>query len=113
MGNRDPRLPLSIGGPEAQLRKVKLMVKPRAPMLRNQERTQRLLDLITLHLRGADQVDAYANHIRAHVEANQGAAPAQRDCITGTAHALRSLGMQGRRRARTAADPDVHVSLAG
>lgn len=84
--NRDPRLPRSIGGLEANLRKVKLALKPRAHVLRNTVRTQRLLDLMTLHLRGADQADAYAARIRAHLEANHGGAPAQRAGITGGAH---------------------------
>lgn len=82
---RDPRLPRSIGGLEAQLRKVKLAVAPRSHVLRNTERTQRLLNLMTLHLRGLDQADDYAARIRAHLDAQDGAGPAQR-AVTGAAH---------------------------
>lgn len=86
LATRDPALPRSIGGLEAQLRKAKLALKPRAHVLRNARRTQRLLDLMTMHLRGVDQTDAYAARVREHLDAHAGAAPAQRAGVTGTAH---------------------------
>lgn len=86
LANRDPRLPRSIGALEANLRKAKTTLKPRAHIVRNTARTQRMLDLMTLHLRGEDQADAYAARIREHLEANSGSGPDQRVGVTGGAH---------------------------
>jgi hypothetical protein len=65
------------------LNKVRALVSYRAKVLRNQVRTQRMLDLVTLHLRGADQLDSYTRRIRAALEAQQGAGPKQRVGVTG------------------------------
>lgn len=66
---RDPRLPQSIGALEALLNKVGALVSYRSKVLRSQVRTQRMLDLVTLHLRGADQVENYTRRLRAALEA--------------------------------------------
>ena len=83
---RPRQVPASIGGLEAELAQIRRMVRDRAQLLRNTRRTNLLLDLMTLHRRNLDQVDAYATRIREHLEAHQGTAPTQRIGVTGGAH---------------------------
>lgn len=66
LATRPPGLPRPIGGLEAQLAKVRAAIAPRSKVLRNQVRTQRMLDLMTVHLREAN-LDAYAGRIRSHL----------------------------------------------
>jgi hypothetical protein len=86
LATRPAHIPKSIGALEGVQRRVKMNIKDRAKLLRNTVRTQRLMDLMTLHLRNLDQVDAYATRIRAHLEAHDGLAPQQRVGVTGGAH---------------------------
>ncbi len=44
LANHPPGLPKSIGGPENQLARVRTLLHDRRPVLRNQVRSQRLLD---------------------------------------------------------------------
>ncbi|KQX75258.1 hypothetical protein ASD10_08765 [Aeromicrobium sp. Root472D3] len=84
LATRPSWLPNSIGGLEKQLAQVRAIVGPRSKVLKNQPRTQRMLDLVTLHQRGLDSVDEYATHIRRHLDQNAGTAPDQRQGVTGT-----------------------------
>lgn len=83
LATRPPAVPRSIGGLEAHLVRVRTILKDRSRLFRNQVRTQRMLDLLTLHLRGEDQIDTYAARIRTHLETHQGTAPNQREGVTG------------------------------
>lgn len=85
IANHPAGVPKSIGGLEAQLHIVRREVGWRSKVFRNVVRTQRMLDLMTLHLRHVDQVDTYARHIRTHLEAHHRAAPPQREGVTGGA----------------------------
>lgn len=53
-------------------------------MLSNQIRTQRMLDLMTVHLRSQAQLDEYAAHIRTYLEGHH--TPPQRAGVTGGPH---------------------------
>lgn len=75
---RGPGEPRSIGGLEASLQSVKLMVKDRSSQLTNTVRTQRLLDLMTLHVRGVADERVYATRLTEALTANGGVAPKQR-----------------------------------
>ncbi|MGC9666169.1 hypothetical protein ACNTMW_06370 [Planosporangium sp. 12N6] len=79
----------SVGGLEGQLAIVRRMLTDRAHLLTNSVRTQRLLDLITLQLRGLADERAYATRIADHLArpapAGQarGAVPRQRVGVVG------------------------------
>lgn len=75
---RAPTDPRSIGGLEASLQSVKLMVKDRASQLTNTVRTQRMLDLMTLHVRGVADERTYALRLTEALAASGGVAPQQR-----------------------------------
>ena len=83
LATRPLEVPRSIGGLEAQLTRVRTLLRDRSRLFRNQVRTQRLLDLMTLHLRTEDQVDDYATRIREHLDANHGTGPKQRAGVAG------------------------------
>lgn len=76
-------LPRSIGGLENQLARIRTLLRDRRLVLRNQQRTQYLLDLMTLNQRGLANQDEYAARIRAHLLDNAGRPPLQRVGITG------------------------------
>ena len=75
---RDPTDPRSIGGLEAALQTVKGMVKDRSSQLTNTVRTQRLLDLMTLHVRGVADERTYAMRLTEALATTGGRAPVQR-----------------------------------
>jgi hypothetical protein len=85
IANHAPGLPKSIGGLENQLARVRTLLHDRRLVLRNQVRTQHLLDLMTLNQRGLANQDDYAARIRAHLSAHEGRPPLQRVGITGGA----------------------------
>ena len=77
------------------------MLRDRRLLLRNQVRTQYLLDLITLNQRGLANLHEYAARIREHLVSHDGRPPLQRAGITGGAqpHGACCL-LSGRRRVR-------------
>jgi len=86
LATRPSHIPKSIGGLEAQLVEIRRVVRDRARVLRTAVRTQRLLDLMTLHRRGLDQADTYSRQLREHLEEHDGLAPRQRIGVTGGPH---------------------------
>jgi hypothetical protein len=78
-------LPRSIGGLENQLARIRTLLRDRRLVLRNQQRTQYLLDLMTLNQRGLANQDDYAARIRVHLVEHGGRPPLQRVGITGGA----------------------------
>ena len=84
IATRPSGLPLSIGGLEAQLAKIRDRIRPRSKVLRNVVRTQRMLDLMTVHARSEAHLDAYSERVRAHLQREN--PPAQRAGVTGGPH---------------------------
>jgi hypothetical protein len=82
--NHPAGLPRSIGGLENHLARVRTLLRDRRRVLRNQQRTQYLLDLMTLNLRGIANQDDYAARIRSQLSSNGGKPFRQRVGITGT-----------------------------
>lgn len=74
--------PRSIGGLEANLRIVRDIVRDRAHLLNNSIRTQRMLDLVTLQIRGVADERTYARRIAVSLE-QSGRAPQQRLGVVG------------------------------
>jgi hypothetical protein len=79
---RSPAVPRSIGGLEGSLRIVRTMITERAHLLNNTVRTNRLLDLVTLQIRGLAEERVYAERI-AQAAAAGGSIPQQRNGVTG------------------------------
>lgn len=64
--------PVSIGGLEVRLQRVKAMLDRRRWAYRNAKRMDRLLALVTLHLNEQDDEDVYVRLIERHLVANYG-----------------------------------------
>jgi len=64
--------PVSVGGLELKLQQLKAMLDRRRLAYRNQERTNRLLLLIAVHLNEGDSEEIYSQLIRDHLMANSG-----------------------------------------
>ena len=64
--------PVSIGGLEVRLQKVKAMLDRRRWSYRNQQRMNRLLALVALHLNEQDDEERYVELIERHLRANCG-----------------------------------------
>lgn len=79
----DRSLEETIGGLQMQLNTARSLVAYRTKVLGYEVRTQRMLGLVTLHLQGADQVEAHTRLIRAALEVQHATAPRQRVGVTG------------------------------
>jgi hypothetical protein len=75
---RDGSVPRSIGALEASLQVVRRMLNDRAHLLTNTVRTNRMLDLVTLQIRGVGEERLYAERIAAAAAKTAGAIPHQR-----------------------------------
>jgi hypothetical protein len=78
--------PLSTGALESALREVKHALGYRSFSLRNRERTNRLLMLMTLHQNGRDNELAYSKTIRAELLANHGYAGVRKRITDSKGH---------------------------
>jgi hypothetical protein len=84
LAGRRPGVPRSIGGLEASLRVLKRMLHDRAHLLTNTDRTNRMLDLVTLQMRGVASEREYTRRILETASSTTGRVPRQRSAVDVT-----------------------------
>jgi hypothetical protein len=82
---RPAEMPLTTAALEQLTRPIAAALYPRRYALKNQERLNRLLMLIQLHINGDDDVQAYSKTIRQWLEANGGRPAGRRRSIADPA----------------------------
>lgn len=88
--SRPADMPLSTSPLDGLVNPIRAAIGPRAYGLKNRERTNRRLMLMQLHANRQDDVNAYARHIRACLEANEGRPEIDRRTVVD-AHGVASL----------------------
>jgi hypothetical protein len=76
--------PLSTSPLDGFTNPIRAAIAPRTYGLKNRQRTNRLLMLMQLHANGQDDVNAYVQHTRASLEANQGRPSIARRAVVDT-----------------------------